>query len=460
MAPTGGRRAAAIAAAAALSKPIRPVAGKKRLKPTVQSTKPRQSNRICDQNIYMNLDDDDESSGNEIEIDAKKQRIITPKPPPPITIQSHSIVQLKKSLESIKNISVKDINYKITQTGVKIFTSNTTAFNIVKKHCEENNMQGYTHTAADERFVKVCLYGLWSMDTGIIMNELKTVGLEPVEIKQLTISKPRYTEQAIYLLYFQRKQHITLDQLKAVRGLFNVIIDWRYYKNRSKQPTQCEVCLQFGHGKSNCFGKSAVCFRCAGPHSGSHCPFLVPANKENEKPRIDDNLVKCALCKTKGHTATDRNCESRRKYNELQHSLKTRFQSQSQASTQHGVKINSRREFPASLHAPPSHPPSTSSRAFIPAPPPTHSAWSNSLETETIKKGLTNQPQINDRPYYYQPHRSEDLLTTSECMELFDYFITELLKCRNKIEQIKTIARLSLEQISKYLTPSFNNDSR
>lgn len=299
MAPTGGRRAAAMAATAALSSAVKRTIRKKRLKDNTKQNNSNRDNRITNQNIYMDLEDDDESSGLEEESVTKKPRKNTPKLPPPITIQSHTIAELKKSIESNKDITfcTKEISYKITQVGVKIYTPNSEIFKKVKKHCEDHQMQGFTHTAADDRYVKICLYGLWNMPLPDVMAELKSNGIEPVDIKQLTLNNRRYTDQAIYLLYFRRKQHMTVEQLKSVRGLFNVIVDFRYYRNRSKEPTQCEICLQFGHGKSNCFGKPAVCFRCAGQHSGSKCPFLKPATKENERPRIDEKLVQCALCK-------------------------------------------------------------------------------------------------------------------------------------------------------------------
>lgn len=447
MAPTGGRRGNTCASVSTVAIPTPRT--RKKFKRSAQLDdgigNNHTGNRIRNQNIFNQLNDNEDQSESDEEYARKKPRSTLPKPPPPITIQSHTISQLKPALETIKDVNIKEIKYKICQTGVKIYTPNITVFNVVKKFCEDSKMHGFTHTAADDRSVKVCLYGLWPMKTEDLMNELKTVGVVPTDIKQLTLSNPRYTDQTIYLVYFQRKQHITVDELKTkAEGLFNIIVDWRYYKNRSKEPTQCENCLQFGHGKLNCFGKSPVCFRCAGPHPGSGCPFLVKPANENERPRIDDNLVKCALCDKKGHTATDRNCESRRKFKDIQTSLKSRSQPPVRNSPRPNIK--STREFPAPPQSTSRHPLSTATHVFTPAPPPASPAWVNNVPTQ-------RQWENNGRN-----QRRSDLLSTDQCMEMFDYFVSELLKCRTKAEQIRTIAKISLEQVSKYLTPNLNDD--
>lgn len=432
MAPTGSRRGQSAVASTSASADKR----KRRLKSSVAFINTHNGRGgITGRNIYNQLSDNDDSSVEEESL-KKKTKPNLPKPPPPITIQSHTIQQLKPSIQTIKGIDVSKVNFKITQNGVKILTPDMDTHSAVKSHCSSNGMHGFTHTPPEERQVKICLYGLWSMPTNELLSELILADITPTDIKQLTLKKPRYSNQAIYLLYFKREQHMTIEKLKAVRGLFNVVVDWRYYRNNSKEPIQCSICLQFGHGQKSCFGKSPVCYRCAGDHAGSTCPFLKKPAKEGEKPRIDDALVQCALCKEKGHTASDRKCKKRQEFKEMQQSLRMRQRPQS--SRQSGPNIYSAKDFPAPPGTSQGHPLSTASRKFTPAPIPTHSAWT----------GRTNTP------------RSSNLLTTDECMDLFDYFVDELLKCKSKLEQIRTIARLSLEQVSKYLSAGIHDDRR
>lgn len=201
--------------------------------------------------------------------------------------------------------------------------------------------------------MKVCL---WSMPTDDLLLELRSANIEPAEVKQLTLRQPRFAGQTTYLLCFQRKQHMTVERLKQVRGLFNVIVDWRYYKNRTKEPTQCGTCLQFGHGKKSCF-RPPVCFRCAGPHFGALCPFLKPSSNPNEKAKIDDELLRCALCKKKGHTAADLKCEARANYKAQQQAIRSRQQQQAIGSRNKTQKpnVNSMKEFPAMQPSTSSH---------------------------------------------------------------------------------------------------------
>lgn len=218
--------------------------------------------------------------------------------------------------------------------------------------------------------------------------------------------------------------------------MFNVIVQWKYYKNKNKEPTQCSNCQQFGHGTKNCFN-IAICVRCAGQHTSKTCPLLPkPAGDEDPKPtpKIAEDLLNCALCKKKGHTASFRNCEARLKFKALQKSLRDKQNTQRQRTL--NTNINPRVQFPA---PPPVriHPLSTSYHIYRPAEPqPSTSAW-----------------LPNTRP-------SNTLLSPEECMNIFDIFTSELLKCNTIEEQIRTIAKLSFEQVSKYLTPNLQNGSK
>lgn len=382
------------------------------------------------------LDSQDEMDATEAP--KKVKRTAAPKLPPPITVSGLSISQLRSSIVTVPGVKAGEIRYKITQNGIKILSPDSTTFDKIKRHCTDNNIHGFSHTPPDERNVKVCLYGLWSMKTTELMNELNSVGIQPLEVKQLTIKSPRYNDQAIYLLYFQRRQHISIEKLRETKGLFNVIVSWKYYKNKSTEPTQCKTCLQYGHGKRNCF-RPQVCFRCSGNHEGASCPFIIRPLEEHAKPKIAVELLRCAVCKKSGHTAASRECEARAKYKQQQQLLRQRQQQQQQRLQQqkHSTPKLNNVNFPP----PPritTHPLQTSFHVYTPFnsnPGPSSSAW--------VSRGTSN-----------------DLLSTDECLEIFDHFVTELLKCRSKEEQIRTIAKLSLEQVSKHLSPNRHHDSR
>lgn len=400
------------------------------------------TNRVTNENIYsvLNVDEyetmDAEESPGSHPVNTSKLR-----PPPPITVTNVSIAVLKDKLANIKDNN--ELKYKIIQNGIKIFSPNIETFKLVNDFCKDNNLHGFSHTPKDEQHVKVCLYGLWKMDSELIKNELSKSDVHPIQVKQLTLKEPRYKDQAIYLVYFQRKQNINMQKLRSITGLFNVVVDWKYYKNKSREPTQCSNCQQLGHGAMNCF-KPPICVRCSGLHESKSCPFLPQPKEETEeststaglkpkpKPKIDDALVKCALCKQSGHTASFRGCSVRLKYKETQRVINNRQGQQRSVRRPQIPNFTSRNEFPSMASAN-RHPLSTSYHIYQQAPPqPAHSNW---------------------RP----PTRDQNLLTPDECMNIFDIFTTELLKCNTIEEQIRTIARLSFEQVSKYLNRNSNH---
>lgn len=405
---------------------------KRKLNPTNVKNKP---NRVPSDNYYSVLSDDDvhdDHENMEAEETAGSATANNDKvrPPPPITVTNASITVLKDKLGNIKNSN--ELKYKITKNGIRIFSPNTDTFKLVNQFCKDNELQGFTHTPKEEQHVKVCLYGLWSMDTELIKAEISKSDVVPVQVKQLTLKEPRYIDQAIYLVYFQRKQNINIHKLRSITGLFNVVVDWKYYKNKSREPTQCSNCQQLGHGANNCF-KPPVCVRCSGFHESKKCPFL-PEPKDSDstmtgtklKPKIDDALVKCALCSKSGHTASFRDCPERQKYKETQQLINNRQGIPKPARRPQLPNMSSRNEFPR-MSTVNRHPLSTSYHIYQEAPSlPTNSNW---------------------RP----TARTQNLLSPDECMDIFDIFTSELLKCNTIEEQIRTIARLSFEQVSKYL---------
>lgn len=425
MAPSGGHAAAKSAKNGEKKNPAK-------RKRSENPTNVAIDNKINDKNIYSELSDDDEMDCESVYSEVKKST----KTPPPITVTNKSISELKTVINNIKDLDTSQIKYKITHNGIKIYTDDIERYKTVKQNCLSNKVLGYSHTPRDERHVKVCLYGLWAMQIQELLVELKEVDIEPTDIKQLTLKTQRYTDQAIYLLYFQQNQHITLEKLRAVRGLFNVIVEWKYYKNKNKEPTQCSNCQKFGHGAKNCFSIS-ICVRCAGQHASKECPLLPkPAEGDTTKstPKIAEELLHCALCKKKGHTASFRNCEERVKFKELQQSLRNKQNAQRQRSF--NTNIHSRVQYPA---PPPVrvHPLSTSYHIYRPVEPqPSTSAWQSNIRSKNT------------------------MLSPEECLNVFDIFTSELLKCRSIEEQIRTIAKLSFEQVSKYLTPNLQHGSK
>lgn len=379
-------------------------------------------------NYYHGLPMDDDGTASEYSTaSGMKFRQPAPAKPPPITIENITVTGLQGKLKSISSIDYASVRMKASQSGVKILAAKDEDYKIIKKFCEEQKLSGYTHSLKSEQQIKFCLYGLWEMPCDEVLNELKLKSIQPVQLRQLSLKKKRYSDQAIYLVYFNRSQAVKLNDLKKVTGLFNMVVEWKHYKRYSNEPTQCSRCQQFGHGASNCF-KQPKCVRCAGDHLSKDCDLLpkIDANSTpatNFKPKIPEDKVKCALCDGQ-HTANYRQCEERSKFKKLQRTLQDRGQHRSKRQPLPRDFLG-HQNFPTSQKA--TIPP------FVPAPQPRINAWA--------------------------PPTSR-LLTTDECMDIFNLFTTELLKCRTIEDQIRTIAKLSFDQVSKYLNNNRHHESK
>lgn len=212
-------------------------------------------------------------------------RFVPPKgkKPPPITVTNIGISSLRNKLSLLKDVDQHKLLMKLTQHGTKIFCPNNEHFKLVQQFCISNNINHYTHTLHDERRIKICLYGLYKMNIDLLKNELLTTfKIRPIDIKLIVpkMQKRRYEEECIYLLYFQRKDNVKIENLRNITGLFNIKVNWKYYSSKSHGPTQCSNCQDFGHGTENCYLKPK-CIRCGGEHSSSKCPHLP-------KPTVDE----------------------------------------------------------------------------------------------------------------------------------------------------------------------------
>lgn len=324
---------------------------------------------------------------------------------PPIVAEGVTIQKMQAAVKNLNPEISQNVTLKSTTDGVKILTPDDKTFTAMKKFCTDNKIHGYSYTPKQDRTVKICMYGLWVMPINELSAELKTKGVEPIQIKQLTIKKPRFEGEAIYLLYFKKSQKIRITDLRNITGLFNVVTRFQYYKNRDNEPSQCSNCQQLGHGTQNCL-RPAVCIRCAENHLSKDCPHIVITD---DSQKIPQEKVKCALCNG-NHTANFRQCEKRIQYKEK--------------LTQQNTPLNNR------------HPIQRQIRLNI---PPTSARFTSSPSSSYANVVRSQHPQS-----------SSSLLSPEQCLEIFDLFTTELLKCRSIEEQIRTIARLSFQQVSRF----------
>lgn len=392
-----------------------------------------------DENPFDILPDDDDMSLSSISSNILLSRPNTRKQqpsaakqvksmvPPPIVIPGNDITSLRAKLSKLDAELQSKILVSLAPGEMKIKSNDMDTFTAIKKFCTDKQLIGHTYTPKQDRYVKICMYGLWRMNDDDVKNELIKKQIDVQQVKQLTIKNQRFPNEAIYLLYFKRSQKINLNDCRKVVGLFGITVRFKYYKNKNKEPSQCAKCQQFGHGAVNCFYKPA-CVRCGEGHFSDDCPKVVELAEG--KKGVPDDLVKCALC-GKNHTANYRQCEKRIEYKELitksitkpEHKINNIVNKLRPA----GKVVSNIQQLQSKQSG--GHPNRVTYAQVAQAP---------------IPSNLVNHPNNKS---------NHCLLNPDELFNLFQQFTCELLKCNSIEEQISTVARLSFIGVAKYFKP-------
>jgi hypothetical protein len=263
-------------------------------------------------NNYFKILDGNKDFINTTNPTRKRQRTLSdhgfsatkPQKTPPINI-------LGKSIGDVTTLMQKTCKHelKMTREGIRVFLSSKQDFDLTISELKKNKINYYTHQLREDQLTKFVIYGLPKVSTDDIKKGLTTAGCAPVSAKEMKIKQPRGEHHAVYLAYFKKSEKIKLQWLiENVKAICNIRVKWAHYKNESKGPTQCRNCLRFGHGSENCFIQPR-CVRCAEQHKSAECPHLKD-EAGKKKDRIDDSLLKCALCGG-NHSASSKDCAAR-----------------------------------------------------------------------------------------------------------------------------------------------------
>lgn len=234
---------------------------------------------------------------------------------PPIEVQNIKLSELSELMESIKGVEC-NLQYRLSiikyeknvKETIKIYAQTDKDYETVKKACIENKLEFNTHPLYGDKKIKICMYGLVEVDTETVKSELKKYfGVEPCEIKMIKPADGYKGESRVYIIYFKKSCNVKLADLKeTVSGLFNLRVRFQYYSPKKFGPTQCSNCQDYGHGSENCH-RPPKCVRCGGLHASKTCNYLQPATSITDKPKIPQNMVKCANC-LGAHTANYTKC--------------------------------------------------------------------------------------------------------------------------------------------------------
>lgn len=147
-------------------------------------------------------------------------------------------------------------------------------------------------------------------------------------------------------------------------------------------------------------------------------------------PKIDEALLKSALCKTAGHSAAYSKCPIKMEY------ISNMYQPREAIHQSRGKrppKLNSNHHYPDALPQSSSHALQTATHKY----PPAFSS-PNYL------------PQVSLPVWGPNAHQSQKLLDVDEAMSVFNELTDALLQCTDYRQQINVIARLSLQFVRKY----------
>ncbi|KAG5666355.1 hypothetical protein PVAND_014389 [Polypedilum vanderplanki] len=224
--------------------------------------------------------------------------------PPPINIIGASLSQINTIFNKLK---LTGYEVKLTAQCTKVFNKTNDSFKIMKNALSEEKIQFFTHRLRDEQLTKVVLHELPKAEENDVKTAIENIGLQPVQIKKMTIKQIRYESHAVYLVYFKKLDKIKVSELNENYNIVeSVRVKWDIYKNKNKGPTQCRNCQRFGHGSDNC-SATPRCVRCAANHKSSDCPFLYNDLGEKIQNRINSVNLKCVHCQQQ-HAASSRDC--------------------------------------------------------------------------------------------------------------------------------------------------------
>lgn len=339
---------------------------------------------------------------------------------PPIFTPVKEIAKLMEAMNKAK----LHPNYKLCSTGTKILCCTEELFNGVKSFFKQAKIEFYTHDVAAAKPMKVVIRGLPAREKPEnIMDELvKVHKLKPVAVFEMTRQNKEINyRDSLYLIHLERGS-ATLAELKKIKAIAHIVVEWEMYRPQHREVTQCKNCQAFGHGTKNC-AMAPKCPKCAGPHCEVDC----------EAEMDDETAVKCVNCGN-NHPASDKACPKRAEFMLIRKKASTR--NQPNRSNRGKSLTNDDENFPEIPRRPipvleplplpgknpAGKPPGT------PKPPPP--GWGN--------PGGSKQQPLQQQP-------EEKLFSKDELLDIFDVMIEKMCRCRTRVEQLRTLGRFIIQ---------------
>lgn len=197
--------------------------------------------------------------------------------------------------------------------GIQVTVETHNHHQALTEKLRKSGIQFFTYNTYQIRMNKYVLHGLNNEDIGDVKADLARYGLQPADIKLMTIKRPKYDNHTNYLVFFDSEDHITMRVLENAKYIRNTVVRWSPYRKPESKCTQCRNCYRFGHGSTTCH-MTPRCMFCSLDHATNDCPLLEQRKRMNAAA-IDERLLKCPNC-AGNHTAVFIECPSRQKYNQ------------------------------------------------------------------------------------------------------------------------------------------------
>lgn len=165
---------------------------------------------------------------------------------------------LKADLDKLVENGVK-ATLKLCTDGFKIMVPSKPHFNAVLEYLRKKKAEFFTHDIPADKPFKVVLRGLYEMEDEDLSGYLSDCGLKVVAVHKIRrkATNTKFRDQ-LYLLHLE-KGSTTLKDLKQIKAVANVVVEWEPYRPVHRDVTQCWKCLNFGHGGRNWFLATRLC---------------------------------------------------------------------------------------------------------------------------------------------------------------------------------------------------------
>lgn len=356
---------------------------------------------------------------------------------PPINIKDGNHKSVNDIIKQL-NINQSQYRTKYTKFGARVQLKSKEDHVKVIDHLKRSSLEYYTYQLPEDRKLKFVLLGLHNIEPSALKTELIKVGLPATDVIPIKINKKRYEDHNVYLVKFP-KNSVTLRALQQIRAIFNVIVQWQHYRNKTPGPTMCSRCQNYGHGQANCNIKTR-CPWCAGDHNIKLCKLL----------NVPELLTTYTCCNCGGnHKASSFECPKRKEYFEHAQKIAVTRQKQAFKKSPNFENSNYEKEFPLSWKVPQSTvKPSTSTQ-------PNYAAIASSSRSACTSV-FRQEPVTNLSESIYSNMECNDdnlltpklnLLQPEEIQPLLLSIISDLAECKTRAQQITALVKITVKYL-------------